>query len=210
MSMAIARKIQAKRQRILETSLEIFSERGYVATPVREIIDRSGYGTGTFYKHFAGKEEVLTTLLSRFLDQIIENVDNYYGFEDDLYTRFIETKRVIMQSFIDNAPLAEIYSRVAGISPGIDACLKEFDDRFLAFANRNLRYGMEKGVFRDLPAEPIAHSILAVTKYAVYKWIVMKELTEEEMVEMVLSFHRSMAQGLVNPAAIPASEQIRG
>ena len=164
MSQVLEAKMQEKRQRILECALEVFAEKGYVNTPVREIIDRSGFGTGTFYKYFASKEQVLTTLLAAFLEQIIQSVTEYYGFEDDLYTRFIETKRVIMQVFIDNATLSDLYSRVAGISSGIDACLKDFDDRFLAFATRNIEYGIEKGVLRALPPAPIAHSILAMIK----------------------------------------------
>ncbi len=207
MSQLVAAKMQEKRQRILECAQEVFAEKGYVNTPVRDIIDRSGFGTGTFYKHFASKEAVLTTLLEDFLAQIVGSVNQYYSGEDDLYLRFIETKRVILQVYIDNAGLSEIYSRAAGISDGIDRCLNNFDRQFLVFTSKNIRYGIKKGIFRDLPVDPIAHSILAIIKYAVYKWVVLKEYSEEEMIEMVLSFHRSLATGLVKPESVQSPEQ---
>lgn len=190
-------KLQEKRQRILECSLLLFVEKGYLNTTVREIIDNSGFGTSTFYRHFSNKEDVLKTLLSDFLDLIIGRVNDYFAREKGLYLRFIETKRIIIDVFAQNSELSEIYSRVAGISDSIDHCLKEFDDKFLAFTTKNLEFGINKGLFRKLKASPIAHATLGIIKYAVYKWVVLKEITVEEMVEMVMSFHESLAIGLV-------------
>lgn len=190
-------KMEEKRRRILECSLALFTEKGYLNTPVRDIIDRSGFGTSTFYRYFSNKEDVLKTLLAEFLEQIIANVNGYYTTEKSLYVRFIETKRVIMDAFAENEQLSEIYSRVAGISEGIDACLQDFDHKFLAFTSKNIRYGIKRGLFRDLPVEPIVHSILGLIKYTVYKWVVSKEISKEEMIAMVISFHESLAIGLV-------------
>jgi AcrR family transcriptional regulator len=195
-------KMQEKRQKILESALNLFSEKGYVNTPVRDIIDDSGFGTGTFYKYFNNKEEVLKTLLEDFLDEIITGVNDYFKQERDLYLRFIETKRVMMEVFARNEKLSEIYSRVPGISDDIDRCLKEFDDKFLLFTSKNIRYGIQHGIFRDLPIVPVVSATLAIIKYAVYKWIVTKEISKEEMTDMVLSFHRSLAIGLVRHEAL--------
>lgn len=191
-------KMQEKRERILECALDLFVEKGYVNTPVRDIIDRSDYGTGTFYKYFNNKEDLLKTLLTDFLEQIIDSVNNYFKTEDDLYLRFIETKRVMLEVFIQNPKLAEIFSRASGISDSIDECLNEFDNKFLQFTGRNIQFGIDKGIFRDLPVLPITSATLAIIKYAVFKWIVSKDITEEEMIDMVISFHQSLAIGLVN------------
>ena len=190
-------KMQEKRRKILECSLSLFAEKGYLNTPVRDIIDSSGFGTSTFYRYFSNKEDVLKTLLADFFEEVVAGVNDYYTKENSLYLRFIETKRVIMEVFASNEQLSDIYSRVAGISAGIDECLKEFDDKFLKFTGKNIQYGIKRGIFRNLPVIPIAHAILGIVKYAVYKWIVSKEISKEEMIEMVISFHESLAIGLV-------------
>lgn len=194
-------KMLEKRKRFMECALDLFAERGYANTPVRTIIEKSGLGTGTFYKYFNNKEDVLRALLEEFLYQIISSVKNYYAQEKDLYTRFIETKRVTMEVFAQNEKLSEIYCRAAGTSEVIDRCLKEFDDKLIAFSTRNIEYGIRQGIFRDLPVAPIAHAILAIEKYLLYKWIVLKTISREEMIEMVVSFHRSLAIGLVKEDA---------
>jgi len=191
-------KMQEKKDKILECALDLFVEKGYVNTPVRDIIDMSGYGTGTFYKYFNNKEDLLKTLLTDFLEQIIDSVNNYFKEEDNLYLRFIETKRVMLNVFIENKKLSEIFSRAPGISDAIDECLNEFDNKFLQFTSKNIQFGIDQGIFRDLPVLPMASATLAMIKYAVFKWVVSKDTTEEEMIDMVISFHQSLAIGLAN------------
>ena len=190
-------KMIEKREKLLECALELFIEKGYFDTPVRDIIERSGFGTGTFYKYFDNKEDILKTLLEGFAQQIISSVKNYYTTEKDLYIRFVETKRVTMEIFAQNKKLSEIYVRVVGASDTIDACLKDFEDKLIEFSTRNIEYGIREGIFQKLPVLPIAHSILAIEKYLLYKWIVLKAISKEEMIEMVVSFHESLAVGLV-------------
>ena len=193
---SITQKMEYKKRKLLESALALFAEKGFLNTPVRDIIDYSGFGTSTFYRYFSNKEDVLKTLLAEFLDQIIANVHDYHTTEESLYVRFVGTKRIVMAAFAENQQLSEIYSRVAGISEGIDTCLKDFDNKYLAFTCKNIQYGIKRGVFRDLPVVPIAYSILGIIKYTVYKWVVLKEISKEEMIEIVLSFHESLAIGL--------------
>jgi AcrR family transcriptional regulator len=187
---------QERRQRLLECALDLFIEKGYFDTPVRDIILKSGFGTGTFYNYFLDKEDILKALLEEFADQIISNINSYYTTEKDLHRRFVETKRVTMEVFAANEKLSELYSRVAGASDAIDQCLKQFEDKLIEFYTRNIEYGIKKGAFNPVAASPVAHSILAVEKFLLYKWIVLKAITREEMIEMVISFHETMADGL--------------
>ncbi|NPV92724.1 MAG: TetR/AcrR family transcriptional regulator [Firmicutes bacterium] len=196
-SPSVNARMQEKREHILECALELFAERGYVNTPVKDIVDRSGYGTGTFYKYFSNKEDVLKTMLSEFLEQIIAGVNEYFKQESDLYMRFVGAKMVMLDVFIQNEKLSEIYSRVVGVSSGeIDGCLSDFESRFLQFTGKNISYGIKKGVFREVPVEPIANAVLAVIKHAVCQWIVLKKISTEEMVEMVRSILESLALSL--------------
>jgi len=189
-------QMEEKKKKILSCAVKIFVQKGYMNTPVRDIIDASGYGTSTFYRYFTDKEDLLNTLLSDFLDHIIDKVKHYFKQEQDVHKRFVESKRVIMEVFAENPELSEIYSRVAGLSESVDQCLKKFDERYLCFVHQNIEYGMKHGFFKNLPLDPICHSILAFIKYAVYKWVVLKEISSAEMIDMVGSFHLCLGEGL--------------
>lgn len=186
-----------RRRKLLDAAVELFIEKGYFNTAVRDIISLSGLGTGTFYNYFTDKEDILRVLLEAFAEQIISGINSFYATEADLYKRFIETKRVTMEVFAQNEKLSEIYSRVSGAGETIDLCIKQFEDKLIGFYSRNIEYGIRKGIFRKVPAAPVAHAILAVEKFLLFKWIVLKAITKEEMVEMVVSFHKTLATGLL-------------
>ena len=50
------------RERILDIALELFSERGYDKTSLRDIADRLGTTKAALYYHFARKEDILLEL----------------------------------------------------------------------------------------------------------------------------------------------------
>ena len=191
-----AKQNKERRQKFLECAIELFTEKGYVNTSIREIIARAGFGTGTFYNYFIDKEDILKVLLEEFAEQVISNINSYYTNEKDLYKRFIETKRVTMEVLASNGRLSEIYSRVAGTSEAIDKCLKQFEDKLIETYIRNIEYGINKGTFKNVSVPPIANAILATEKFLLYKWIVLKDITKDEMIEMVISFHETLAKGL--------------
>ncbi|AVH57296.1 MULTISPECIES: TetR/AcrR family transcriptional regulator [Streptomyces] len=63
------------RQRIQDVALELFSERGYEKTSLREIAEHVDVTKAALYYHFKTKEEILISLfedLTRPLDELIE------------------------------------------------------------------------------------------------------------------------------------------
>lgn len=61
------------------------------------------------------------------------------------------------------------YIRVAGTSEAIDKCLKQFEDKLIEFYTSNIEYGINKGTFNNVSVPPVAHAILAVEKFLLYK-----------------------------------------
>ena len=57
-------KKEAKKDKIIEKSMELFREKGYHTTKVEEITKALGISKGNFYTYFASKEEVLYEILN--------------------------------------------------------------------------------------------------------------------------------------------------
>ena len=53
------------RERILETSYELFSQRGIRAVGVDELIERAGVAKASFYRHFPSKDDLVVAFLER-------------------------------------------------------------------------------------------------------------------------------------------------
>lgn len=73
--------VKPKREEILDIASRLFYQQGYGATGIKQIIEEAGIAKGTFYSHFASKEELgLAWLRSRhelwtkWLEDAIRNV----------------------------------------------------------------------------------------------------------------------------------------
>lgn len=63
------------KQRILGAALDMFAERGYAATNVRELAESLGLAKSALYKHFDSKEAILDALIA----QLTEYYDERFG-----------------------------------------------------------------------------------------------------------------------------------
>ena len=50
------------KEQLISAAWELFLEKGYDATTVNEIIERSQTSRGSFYHHFRGKEDLIFSL----------------------------------------------------------------------------------------------------------------------------------------------------
>ena len=62
--------VSERRAEIVAIAGELFAERGYAHTTVREIADAAGILSGSLYHHFDSKESMIEALLRGFLDRI--------------------------------------------------------------------------------------------------------------------------------------------
>ena len=60
-----------RRDEILAIAAELFAERGFAATTVREIADAAGILSGSLYHHFDSKESMADELVHEMLDRVI-------------------------------------------------------------------------------------------------------------------------------------------
>ncbi len=70
------------RTRILDTSLELFSEHGFDGTTLQEIADRLGFTKAALYYHFRSKDDLLDALLTPAITGLDELLHAHEGQAD--------------------------------------------------------------------------------------------------------------------------------
>ena len=85
----------ARRDAMLALAAELFAEKGFRATTVRDIADAAGVLSGSLYHHFDSKESIVDRLLSEFLNDLLTQ-----------YREVVEAggpPRVMLERFIEVA-----------------------------------------------------------------------------------------------------------
>jgi len=65
----------SRRAQLLQIAAEMFADRGYGQTTVRDIADAGGILSGSLYHHFPSKEAMITEMLQTFLGGLQERFD---------------------------------------------------------------------------------------------------------------------------------------
>jgi TetR/AcrR family transcriptional regulator, cholesterol catabolism regulator len=60
-----------RRTQMVELAGDLFAEKGFRATTVREIADAAGILSGSLYHHFDSKESIADEILSGFLNEVL-------------------------------------------------------------------------------------------------------------------------------------------
>jgi len=72
-----------RRDEILQIAADLFAERGFAATTVREIADAAGILSGSLYHHFDSKESMADELVHDLLDRVLAAYRRIVAESDD-------------------------------------------------------------------------------------------------------------------------------
>jgi len=100
-----------KKQKIMDSALNLFAEKGFSATSINMIAKKAGISKGLMYNYFESKEELITTILNTGFDEFLSVFDsNKDGvLTDKEFVDFIEQTFEILKS---NLHFWQIYFHV--------------------------------------------------------------------------------------------------
>ena len=103
-------KKEAKKDKIIEKSMELFCEKGYRTTKVEEITKALGISKGNFYTYFNSKEEVLYEVLNIMKNERIRMMEeiNTDKAPKEVLRDFIEDSRQICYKYLKRVNLKNI------------------------------------------------------------------------------------------------------
>lgn len=131
-------KKEAKKERIIEKSMELFEKNGYHATKVEAITKALGISKGNFYTYFNSKEEVLYEILDIMKEHRISllnevNVDNN---PKEILREFIEKHRNFYSKHLKRVNLQNIEAFLK--DEKIILHIEEVQDILIEFLQKNV------------------------------------------------------------------------
>lgn len=140
----ISKAPEERKQEIVETALELFSEKGYDNTTIQDIADRMNVATGLCYRYFKSKQEIFAATSDYYAKQIVEKLHENLPKESSIIEQFNFIIQALFEYAITHNEFEASYQREPEISARrIDHLAEQVILKMTPVVNR----GIEEGIF---------------------------------------------------------------
>jgi AcrR family transcriptional regulator len=148
-------KTRDTRERVAAAALEVFSERGYAATSVDDIVERAGTTRGAFYYYFEGKDDVARDLQRDLWHRLADEAQTAFDPTLDTITNLKRAFDVLLTG-LDDLGTARFFLREGWVDPFLEASGRGEQDWGAAIVRDLLADAMERGEVTALDPDALA------------------------------------------------------
>jgi AcrR family transcriptional regulator len=183
------------RQRLLETATELFADKGYAGTSVREIVDRAGVSKPVLYYYFKSKEGLFYAILEWAADVQQAILNEIFTTSGTVLDRFIYFYRRILEGVEE---YRHLYKMIHGLMYGPPQGAPEYDfpkyQRHMFDAVKRIyTNGLAAGEVQPADGDEVAFLVLSLIDFSLNMNQVLPELADPQRPERLL---RLAFQGL--------------
>lgn len=152
-------RAQQKRKSLLQSGLTLFIHHGYEHTTAKEIALHAGVATGTFYRYFSDKRQLLLSLLEDKLDKILPPEPNWVHSNPEVLAKLLEKHYKQLYQFKLYKVLPEILIKDPELAHVLDEYRLNWHQRILSGLQKAKQQGL---TWNDLNLDLVAWSILVL------------------------------------------------
>jgi AcrR family transcriptional regulator len=185
---AVSTLEQDTRERILEIAADLFAEKGYAGTYVREIVERAGVSKPVLYYYFRSKEGLFYAVLEWATDVQQGLLKEVFDVSGTTLERFIYLYRRVYEGIQEYQSLYKmLHSLIYGPPQGAP----EYDyykyqaDMFDA-VKRIYKEGLNAGEIKKADADEVAFLVLGLLDFSLNIDTIMPALSDPQRPERLL------------------------
>jgi AcrR family transcriptional regulator len=156
--------IRTRRAQVCRAAEDLFAQKGYHKTSVRDIAEKAGISIGSLYDYIQNKEDILHLLCSEFLSHLRNEVIKVLEGEEDV-VRQLEGAVATMLRVVDRFQEYALFTyRDSKYLKKQDLIfLIEQDSFFVETFARIIKKGVQEGVFRAQQPEIVSTLLTILT-----------------------------------------------
>lgn len=159
------------REKIIQSSLYLFSQEGYHAVSVNKIVNVAETSKGGFYHHFSSKNEVLFVIHDVFITHALDKAREANTLNSTPTKRLIKIVDEFVKVFdVYKAHLSVFYQEAFFLDDKYEKIIKVKRNEFKSILTNVINEGVEADEFRlELDVELTTMAILGMVNW-IYKW----------------------------------------
>ncbi|WP_338471788.1 TetR/AcrR family transcriptional regulator [Niallia sp. XMNu-256] len=152
-------RAQQKRKSLLESGLQLFIHHGYEHTTAKEIALHAGVATGTFYRYFSDKRQLLLSLLEDKLEHLLPPEPNWIHSNPEVLAKLLAQHYEQIEGFQLFRVLPELVIRDLELAHVLDELRLNWHNRIFIGLQNAKQQGL---TWDDLDLNLVAWSILVL------------------------------------------------
>ncbi|KGX91017.1 TetR/AcrR family transcriptional regulator [Pontibacillus marinus] len=164
-----------KKKKLLETGMKLFAQKGFHATSIQEIADKSGVSKGAFYLHFQSKEDLTLNIHDYYYKGMMEKVWAVKQREDLTPKESLAQQlQVLLKDFMKNKDFIIMHMRDnVNLTPDSKQFIQDMRKQSFRWTSENLLqiYGDELK-----PHIVDASILLEGMLQSYFKWMIIDEV----------------------------------
>lgn len=165
-------RLQERYEQLLGAAAEAFASRGYHQTTVKDIVDRAGVATGTFYLYFANKEQSCAALIERLYGRVLAEVVAARQGRRTKLEKLAASIEAALRVFGQERNLAHIaLVRAPGAHPLFDQLLARIQRELWNLVAEDIDEAVAEGLLPPQPAAITARALIGSLYEVVISWL---------------------------------------
>jgi len=158
------------RERLLETAIGMFAEKGYAGTSVREIVEQAGVSKPVLYYYFQSKEGLFLAILEMAENLQKEMLARVLESSGDVLERLLLLYRRIYAGIDENRDLYKmIHALVYGPPQGApDYDFRRYHQHMLAAIRDIYKAGIDGGEVKKIAEDEVAYLVLSLIDFCLH------------------------------------------
>ena len=176
------------RQRILETAIGIFAEKGYAGASVREIVEQAGVSKPVLYYYFKSKEGLFLAILDMAENLQKDLLDEVLKSTGSVLDRLLVFYRQLYAGIEKNRNLYKmIHGLVFGPPQGApDYDFARYHYHMINTVHKIYEAGVDGGEVRRSAADEFTYLVLSLIDYCLHLDQVLPQLSDPQRPERLL------------------------
>ena len=175
------------RERILESALNIFSNKGYHDTKLDEIAAESETSKGSIYFHFPNKERLFLSLVDQFADLLERRVTAAIEPLPPGMGRVQVALETCLQTFGKyRRPAKILLVQATGLGQPFEQKRNEVNDRFARLIDGYLQEAVAIGDIAAVDSEVTAHAWMGAIYALVIRWVYTGEPEPQRIMDSLV------------------------
>ena len=176
------------RERLLETAIGMFAEKGYAGTSVREIVEQAGVSKPVLYYYFKSKEGLFLAILEQAEDLQKQLLSEVLKSEGDVLNRLLRLYRRLYVGISERPNLYKmIYSLIFGPPQGAPVYdFTRYHRHMIDAIGKIYHMGLACGEVRKTAADEFAFLVLSLIDFCLHMDQVQPHLSDPQRPERLL------------------------